>query len=144
MGSIMKFARPRPFIRQHPHPRVTALAEQQASAAPLALSRNKAGEGPRTAAEQEAREARRSLFILIGSFFVTATVMCGAVVAMVSSTWTDVIIMSAFVLVFALAKIVLANALRQEPAVQLRRTGAVKTGKLRVAAGNAQPGSPGA
>jgi hypothetical protein len=37
--------------------------------------------------------------------------MCAAVVAMVSSTWTDVIVMSAFVLVFALLKIVLANAL---------------------------------
>src|SRR5207249_3283681 len=32
-------------VWQHPHPRVTALAEQRASAAPLALSRNEAGEG---------------------------------------------------------------------------------------------------
>jgi membrane protein YdbS with pleckstrin-like domain len=84
MGSIIRFARPRPLIR---HPRA------------------------KIAGEQETLEARRSLFILIGSFFVTATVMCAAVVVMVSNTWTDVVIMSAFVLVFALLKIVLANAL---------------------------------
>jgi uncharacterized membrane protein len=84
MGSIVRLARPRPVIR---HPR------------------------SKVAVEQESREAQRSLFILIGSFFVTALVMCASVVAMVSSTWTDVIIMSAFVLVFALLKIVLANAL---------------------------------
>jgi hypothetical protein len=84
MGSIVKYARPRPLIRQ---PRA------------------------KIAADQEMREARRSLHILIGSFFVTALVMCAVVVAMVSNTWTDVIIMSAFVLVFALLKIVMANAL---------------------------------
>ncbi|MFZ0887043.1 MAG: adenylate/guanylate cyclase domain-containing protein [Candidatus Binataceae bacterium] len=32
-------------VWQHPHPRVTALAGKEASAAPLALSRNQAGEG---------------------------------------------------------------------------------------------------
>jgi hypothetical protein len=84
MGSIVKYARPRPLIRQ-PRAKITA--------------------------EQEAHEARRSLFIFVSSFFVTALVMCAVVVAMVSNTWTDVIIMSAFVLVFALLKIVLANAL---------------------------------
>ena len=84
MGSISRFARSRPVIRQ-PQAKI--------------------------AVERESREARRSLFILIGSFFVTATIMCAAVVAMVSNTWTDVLIMSAFVLVFALLKIVLANAL---------------------------------
>jgi hypothetical protein len=84
MGSIVKYARPRPLIRQ---PRA------------------------KIAIEQETREARRSLFILTSSFFVTALVMCAVVVAMVSNTWTDVIIMSAFVLVFALLKIMLANAL---------------------------------
>src|SRR5579872_7192151 len=84
MGSIVKYARPRPLIRQ---PRA------------------------KIAPDQEMREARRSLHILIGSFFVTALVMCAVVVAMVSNTWTDVIIMSAFVLVFALLKIVMANAL---------------------------------
>ena len=84
MGSVSRFARPHPLLR---HPRA------------------------KSTAERETREARRSLFILIGSFFITATVMCAAVVVMVSSTWTDVVIMSAFVLVFALLKIVLANAL---------------------------------
>jgi hypothetical protein len=144
MGSIVKFTRPRPVIR-HPRPKITV--------------------------ERESREARRSLFILIGSFFVTATVMCGAVVALVSSTWTDVIIMSAFVLVFALLKILLANALiyamlrydattaevpvragritayrrwapiRQPPMAKGRRTEAHETTKLHLAAGHAQPES---
>jgi hypothetical protein len=82
MASIIRFARPRPLVRV-----------------------------PKKAVEREAAEARRAFFILIGSFFVTALVMCAVVVAMVSSTWTDVIVMSAFVLVFALLKIVLANAL---------------------------------
>src|SRR5215472_14664998 len=84
MGSTIRFLRPRPRIR-HPQPKI--------------------------AVDRETHEARRSLFILIGSFFLTATAMCAAVVVMVSHTWTDVIIMSAFVLVFALLKIVLANAL---------------------------------
>lgn len=83
MGSIVKFARPRPVIRQ----------------------------ARRVPVEHESIAAQRSLFILIGSFFITAVVMCAAVVAMVASTWTDVLIMSAFVLVFALLKIVLADAL---------------------------------
>lgn len=144
MGSIIRYARPRPLIH---HPR------------------------PKNAVERETREARRSLFILISSFFVTATVMCAAVVAMVASTWTDVIIMSAFVLVFALLKIMLANALiytmlrydaatadvpvrtgavrgyrrftpiRQAPVVKIRGKGSLKIIKPRAAAGNAQPGS---
>ncbi len=142
MGSIVKYARPRPLIRQ---PRA------------------------KIAAEQETREARRSLFILIGSFFVTALVMCAVVVAMVSSTWTDVIIMSAFVLVFALLKIALANALiytmlrydaatadvrgpagavrgdrhftpiRQAPKVKIRRRASIS--KLRVTTHNRQSSS---
>jgi hypothetical protein len=66
---------------------------------------------PKKTTEREAAEARRALFILIGSFFGAALVMCAVVVAMVSSTWTDVMVMSAFVLVFALLKILLANAL---------------------------------
>jgi hypothetical protein len=144
MGSIIKYERPRPLIRQ---PR------------------------GKIAAEQETREARRSLFILIGSFFVTATVMCAAVVVMVSSTWTDVMIMSAFVLVFALLKIVLANALiytmlrydaattnvavptggvrgnrrfapiRQVPTAKVRQRASLKTIKLRVTPRNGQSSS---
>jgi hypothetical protein len=83
MGSIVRFARPRPMIR----------LPQKAEA------------------ERESREAERSLFILIGSFFATALLMCAVVVAMVSKTWTDLIMISAFVFVFALVKIALANAL---------------------------------
>jgi membrane protein YdbS with pleckstrin-like domain len=143
MGSIVKFARPRPLLRRPPI---------------------------KTSAEQEWREARRSLFILTGSFFVTATVICAVVVAMVSSTWTDVLIMSAFVLVFALLKIGLANALiytmlrydaeatnvpvqtgavrsdrrfapiRQAPVAKGRRSRVLKISKLRAA--STQPGSP--
>jgi hypothetical protein len=151
MGSIIRFARPRPLIRL-----------------PKKLP-----------AERESAEARRALFILIGSFFGAALVMCAAVVAMVSSTWTDVVVMSAFVLVFALLKIVLANALiyamlrydaadqtalaeartvpgyrrpapvrqapepiRQAPEPKSRQTSAAKTGTLRLATGSSQPGAP--
>jgi uncharacterized protein (DUF983 family) len=145
MGSIIRFAHPRPVIRQ---PRA------------------------KVAAEQESDEARRSLIILIGAFFVTATVMCAAVVAMVSSTWTDVLMMSAFVLVFALLKIALANALiytmlrydattadvparagatgryarfssiRQPPGVKASQSRSPKVNKFRLATGKTQPGSP--
>jgi len=144
MGSIIRFARPRPRIR---------LAQ-------------------RISAEREAREARRSVLILTSSFLATAMVMCAAVVVAVSSTWTDVIVMSAFVLVFALLKIVLANVLMyvmmqydteavQAPAeiasvATYRRTtparhipggrsrlAAVKTGTLRLATGTPRQGSPG-
>jgi len=141
MGTIVRFARPRRAIRD---PRA------------------------KVAIERESLEARRALFILIGAFFITATVMCAVVVAMVSSTWTDVLIMSAFVLVFALLKIVLANALiytmlrydattadvraqtraiagyarfssiRQPPAVNGRRTRSLKTNKLRIATANVE------
>jgi membrane protein YdbS with pleckstrin-like domain len=143
MGSIMKFERPRPLSR---HPRA------------------------KVAVERETREAHRSLFILIGSFFVTAVVMCATVVVTASSTWTDVVVMSAFVLVFALLKIVLANALiytmlrydsesakvaleagtvrgdrrfapiRQVPSLKAARRRAIRTSKLRVATGDAPPG----
>jgi hypothetical protein len=145
MGSIVKLARPRPLIR---------LPEK-------------------LPAEREAAEARRALFILIGSFFGAAVVMCAAVVVMVSTTWTDVIVMSAFVLVFALLKIVLANALiytmlrydaadqkalaeadpvapfrrlapfRQAQTPKSRRANGGKTGTLKLATVNSQPPSPG-
>ena len=145
MGTIIRYARPRPLIR---HPQA------------------------KSAVQRETREAHRSLFILIGSFFVTAMVMCAAVVVMVSNTWTDVIIMSAFVLVFALLKIMLANALiytmlrydaatadipvrdeavrgyrrfapiRQAPAVKVRERGSLKISRLRAATGNPQADCP--
>jgi uncharacterized protein (DUF983 family) len=142
MGSIVTFVRPRPLVR-----------------APKRIE-----------PERESRDARRALFILIGSFFATALVMCVAVVAAVSSTWTDVLVMSAFVLVFALLKIVLANALmfamlradshdrtvvipahatgwrqrafagRYSPPKSSSSSG--KTGTLRLAGGRRRPGPP--
>ena len=145
MGKIIRYARPRPLIR---HPQAKG------------------------AVQRETREAYRSLFILIGSFFVTAIVMCAAVVVMVSNTWTDVIIMSAFVLVFALLKIMLANALiytmlrydaatadvparagavrghrrfapiRRIPAVKIRGRGSLKISKPGTTTGDAQSGCP--
>jgi hypothetical protein len=63
------------------------------------------------APDAEAKEAATSLWILIGTFAVTAIVMSGVVVAVASNTWTDVMVMSAFVIVFALSKIALANVL---------------------------------
>jgi hypothetical protein len=63
------------------------------------------------AAEAEARQSANSLLILISTFGVTALIMSAAVVVTASNTWTDVLVMSAFVFVFALAKIVMANAL---------------------------------
>jgi uncharacterized protein (DUF983 family) len=145
MGSIIRFARPRPVIRQ---PRA------------------------KVAPDQESDEARRSLIILIGAFFVTAVVMCAAVVAMVSSTWTDVLMMSAFVLVFALLKIALANALiytmlrydattadvpagagatgrntrstsiRQPPGVKARQSRSLEIKKFRPTTSKTRPGFP--
>src|SRR5271155_4098426 len=62
-------------------------------------------------ANAESRQAANSLLILISAFGATAIVMSIAVVVVASSTWTDVLVMSAFVFVFALAKIVLADVL---------------------------------
>jgi protein-S-isoprenylcysteine O-methyltransferase Ste14 len=142
MGSIVTFARPRPLIR------LPKKVED----------------------ERESREARQALFILTGAFFATALVMCVVVVVMVSTTWTDVLVMSAFVLVFALLKIVLANALmfamlradsNHRPAPVLARTTEwrrlpltwrhpipksgprkARTGALRLAGGHTQPAPP--
>jgi hypothetical protein len=65
----------------------------------------------KAAAAVEARQSANSLLILISTFGVTALVMSIAVVVTASNTWNDVLVMSAFVFVFALAKIVMANAL---------------------------------
>ena len=61
--------------------------------------------------DTEGREAIRSLYILIGGFFATALIMCAAVVAALSNTWTDVLVISSVVFVFALVKIIIANVL---------------------------------
>jgi hypothetical protein len=66
---------------------------------------------PKAPASVESRQAANSLLILVSAFGATAIVMSIAVVVVASSTWTDVLVMSAFVFVFALAKIVLADVL---------------------------------
>ncbi len=62
-------------------------------------------------ADAATRQSATSLSILVGALGVTAIVMSAAVVAALSKTWTDVLVMSAFIFVVALAKIVLADAL---------------------------------
>jgi len=57
------------------------------------------------------RQSATSMLILVGVFGATAIVMSVAVVAALSNTWTDVLVMSAFIFVVALAKIVLADVL---------------------------------
>jgi hypothetical protein len=141
MGSIIRFAHPRPQIRLPGKP----------------------------STERESREANRALFILIGSFFGTALLMCVVVVVMVSKTWADLVMISTFVFVFALLKVGLANALiyamvrfdsayagpptrdravsrfrsptyRQPP--KNRRTSPLRSDKLRVAPGQRRPEVP--
>lgn len=61
--------------------------------------------------EREAREAKTALLILIGALTVAAIAMSAAVIATEANTWDDVMVMTAFVMVFALLKVGLANAL---------------------------------
>jgi hypothetical protein len=56
-------------------------------------------------------ESIRSLYILIGGFLATALIMCAVVVAALSNTWMDVLVISGVVFVFALVKIIIANVL---------------------------------
>jgi hypothetical protein len=58
-----------------------------------------------------AREEAASLRILLWTFALAAIAMCLTVVVTLSRTWTEMLWVSAFVLVFALLKIALANAL---------------------------------
>jgi hypothetical protein len=59
----------------------------------------------------EARESAMSMAVLVGVFSLTAIAMGVAVVVEASNTWRDVAVMSAFVIVFGLTKVALANAL---------------------------------
>jgi hypothetical protein len=61
--------------------------------------------------ESESREAARSMRVLLWTFALTAIAMCITVVACFASSWTQVMWISAFLLVFTLCKIGLANAL---------------------------------
>jgi len=69
------------------------------------------GNWQKPAPDAETQEAARSLTILVGAFGATAVAMSIVVVAVASNTWRDVVVMSAFVIVFALTKIILADAL---------------------------------
>jgi hypothetical protein len=61
--------------------------------------------------ESESREAAQSMRVLLWTFALTAIAMCITVVACFASSWTQVMWISAFLLVFTLCKIGLANAL---------------------------------
>lgn len=62
-------------------------------------------------AEITAREERTSLRVLLWTFALSAIAMCVTVVVTLARSWTEFWWISAFVLVFALLKIALANAL---------------------------------
>jgi nitrate/nitrite transporter NarK len=62
-------------------------------------------------AESAAREEATSLRILLWTFALAAIAMCLTVVLTLARTWSELLWVSAFVLVFALLKIALANAL---------------------------------
>jgi len=67
---------------------------------------------PARTALAESNEERRSLRILLWTFALAAIAMCATVVFMLSPHgWRDLIWISSFMLVFALAKIALAQAL---------------------------------
>jgi hypothetical protein len=81
------------------------------------------------------RQSANSLFILIAAFGATAIAMSVAVVVVASKTWKDVLIMSAFVFVIALAKIVLADVLfyvmlRSDATVEAEIAAKAKSGAL--------------
>jgi hypothetical protein len=85
--------------------------------------------------EAETRESSNSLFVLVGVFSAAAIAMSVALVVAASSTWADVTLISVFILVFALVKIALANALfyamirfdkdRERDTIEKAKTGAV-------------------
>jgi len=117
-----------------------------------------------TPAESESSEAARSMRVLLWTFALTAIAMCATVVVCFASNWSEVLWISSFLLVFALCKIALANALfyvmvhydadthagRTRPAVAtkplrsaraLRRSGRTG-GALRIAAGSSKSPRP--
>ena len=74
---------------------------------PIAADRQSALSAP-----AESNEERRSLRILLWTFALSAIAMCATVVFMLSPHgWRDLLWISSFMLVFALAKIALAQAL---------------------------------
>jgi hypothetical protein len=70
----------------------------------------KRGPGPKAKPAREAEESRRSLIVLVGTFTLIAVAMSVAVVIAASSSWADAVPMILTIVVFALAKVVLADA----------------------------------
>lgn len=85
MGSVVEFSRRRPAV-------------------------SKAVAKPREKSAREAEESRRSLIVLVGTFTLVAVVMSLVVVITASSSWAEAVPMILTVVVFALAKVLLADA----------------------------------
>ncbi|MGH7837796.1 MAG: hypothetical protein ACREQC_08235 [Candidatus Binataceae bacterium] len=66
---------------------------------------------PVVSAEAAARDEAASIKILLWTFALAAIAMCVTVVVTLARSWDELLWISAFVLVFALLKIALANAL---------------------------------
>jgi hypothetical protein len=71
---------------------------------------SKAVPKPRDKSTREAEESRRSLIVLVGTFTLIAVVMSVVVVITAASSWAEAVPMILTVLVFALAKVFLADA----------------------------------
>ncbi|HLW71873.1 MAG TPA: hypothetical protein VKS22_14760 [Candidatus Binataceae bacterium] len=93
MGAIVKFSRP-VRIRK-------AAVTSAAVAARESAARDIAAE----------REEAASIKILLWTFALAALAMCVTVVVTLARSWDELLWISAFVLVFAILKIALANAL---------------------------------
>ena len=93
MGAIVKFGRP------------ARIRKALVTSAAVAARENAARE---IAAE---REEAASIKILLWTFALAAISMCVTVVVTLARSWNEFLWISAFVLVFALLKIALANAL---------------------------------
>jgi hypothetical protein len=93
MGAIVKFSRP---------VRIRKAAPSFASAAREAIAEREAA---------AAREEAASIKILLWTFALAAIAMCVTVVVTLARSWNELLWISAFVLVFAILKIALANAL---------------------------------
>ena len=85
MGSVVEFSRRRPAL-----PRT--------------------GAKPREKSAREAEELRRSLIVLVGTFTLVAVAMSTAVVIVAADSWADAVPMIFTVVIFALAKVLLADA----------------------------------
>ncbi|HEX4209387.1 MAG TPA: hypothetical protein VHY56_03270, partial [Candidatus Binataceae bacterium] len=65
---------------------------------------------PTAKPSREAEESRRSLIVLVGTFTFAAVAMSVAVVVTASDSWAEAVPMIVCVVVFALLKVVLADA----------------------------------